>query len=160
MKKNKSFFLNIFFIILAVAGLFFGFFTLMNNYRQNKKKANTQVIFPVNEYVTFPEKKVLFISSFDSVFPPLIHEIAGLKKILSKNKIQLDVLFMDMQNYKSTENQMHFYTSLKYKLANHKKYDTVILGGDSAFLFAEKHREEFFKDVPLIFMGLNDISFA
>ncbi|WP_191013878.1 GGDEF and EAL domain-containing protein [Treponema zioleckii] len=160
MKKNKSFFLNIFFIILAVAGLFFGFFTLMNNYRQNKKKANTQVIFPVNEYVTFSEKKVLFISSFDSVFPPLIHEIAGLKKILSKNKIQLDVLFMDMQNYKSTENQMHFYTSLKYKLSNHKKYDTVILGGDSAFLFAEKHREEFFKDVPLIFMGLNDISFA
>ncbi len=160
MKKNKSFFLNIFFITLATAGIFFGFLTIINNYRNGKKNASSQIFFPVAEPVIFSDKKVLFISSYDSVYPPVIHEVAGLKNIFSQNKIQLDVLFMDMKNYKSTENQQHFYTSLKYKLANHKKYDAIILGGDSAFLFAKKYHKEFFEDIPVIFMGLNDISLA
>ena len=104
-------------------------------------------------------KKVLFISSYSPSYETFFYQVDGLKSILDANNVVLGIEFMDSKRFHTKENYDNFYQSLKYKLENGEKYDSIIVGDDNALIFV-KENEELFVGQPIIFLGVNDITLA
>lgn len=107
-----------------------------------------------------PDRHVLFISSYSESFDTVDLQKAGISRAFEGNNIQLDIAYMDMKNYDHPENVDLFYQTMRYKLANTRKYDAVLIGDDAALKFAEDHQEELFKGIPMVFFCINDVEHA
>ncbi|MDF2951147.1 MAG: diguanylate cyclase protein [Anaerocolumna sp.] len=105
------------------------------------------------------KERVLFISSYDSNFLSVPDQIEGLKSVLTPLSITVDTEYMDMKRFDTKENESIFYEMLQYKL-KYIKYDAVIVGDDSALHFAMKHQEELFLNLPIVFLGINNMESA
>lgn len=103
---------------------------------------------------------VLFISSYDQNFISVPDQIEGIQSIFNLNKINLDIEYMDTKRFDTSENISNFYKSIKYKMNNLQTYDAVIVGDDSALQFTMDYKDSLFKDIPVVFLGINDISRA
>jgi len=112
-----------------------------------------------NENGDLTDKRVLFLSSYSPSFETFFKQVEGLKSVLDKNRVTLDIEFMDSKRFYTDENYQNFYKSLKYKVDNSEKYDVVIVGDDNALSFVTEH-EELFIDIPIVFLGINDIENA
>jgi len=112
-----------------------------------------------NENGDLTDKRVLFLSSYSPSFETFFKQVEGLKSVLDKNRVTLDIEFMDSKRFYTDESYQNFYKSLKYKVDNSEKYDVVIVGDDNALSFVTEH-EELFIDIPIVFLGINDIENA
>lgn len=106
------------------------------------------------------EKRVLLISSYDPSFMTFFEQVNGVKSILDSENVILNVEFMDTKRFNNPENISMFYDMLKYKLSNSKRYDVIIVADDNALSFAMEHRLELFNNIPIVFLGINDIEYA
>ncbi len=105
------------------------------------------------------EKRVLFISSYSYAWDTVQIQIEGIKEGIGED-IVLDYEFMDTKRFPDEESLNMFYEGLKYRLKRLEPYDAVILGDDAALNFAIKYREELFKEIPIIFEGINNTEYA
>ncbi|RXP55746.1 response regulator [Lutibacter sp. HS1-25] len=105
-------------------------------------------------------KQVLLISSYNSRFPTYFQQINGIKSVLDTAKIDVDVEFMDSKRFIDIETQVLFYKSLKNKLQHSKNYDAIVTADDDAFNFALKYEDDLFKNIPIVFFGVNNIDKA
>ena len=105
-------------------------------------------------------KHVLLISSYNSRFPTYFQQINGIKSILDTANVNFDVEFMDCKRFTDTETYDLFYKSLKNKLAKSIKYNAVLTADDDAFNFVLKYENELFKNIPIVFLGVNNIKKA
>ncbi len=105
-------------------------------------------------------KKILFISSYSENFASVPYQKLGLKSVFDKEKVILDVEYMDTKRFDNKESEQVFYEYIKYKINNLPPYDAIIVGDDSALNFSLKYREELFSEKPIIFLGINDIELA
>lgn len=105
------------------------------------------------------EGRVLFISSYSYGWDTVQIQIEGIKQGIGKNVV-LDYEFMDTKRVDDHISGQMFYEGLKYRMSMVEPYDVVILGDDAALNFALKYREELFKDIPLIFEGVNNEELA
>jgi PAS domain S-box-containing protein len=105
-------------------------------------------------------KHVLLISSYNSQFPTYFQQINGIKSVLDTANVNLDVEFMDSKRFTDTETFDLFYKSLKNKLANSIKYNAVLTADDDAFNFVLHYEDELFKNIPIVFFGVNNIEKA
>lgn len=104
-------------------------------------------------------KNVLYISSYNPNFVSFNDQVNGIKKETGDNVI-LQIEYMDSKTFSSKENEENFYNSIKYKLKNYKKFDVVVCGDDRALNFSLKHRNELFKDIPIVYLGVSEIKLA
>ncbi len=109
--------------------------------------------------IDISNKRVLFISSYSPSFETFFKQVEGLKSVLDKNRVTLDIEFMDSKRFHSDENYENFYESLKYKMGNIEKYDVIIVGDDNALTFITVNRD-IFEDIPVVYLGINDIEKA
>jgi diguanylate cyclase (GGDEF)-like protein len=107
--------------------------------------------------VYYPQKQVLFISSYKECLKSVACQKRGIYEVFNKKNIHLDIEYMDMAHYDTVENENLFYQRLRYKLQHHDTYDAVLLGDDAALHFAEKHQNELFRNLPMVFFCVNDI---
>ncbi len=105
------------------------------------------------------EKRVLFLSSYSYGWETVQIQIEGIKEGIGDN-ITLDYEFMDTKRFPDEESILRFYNELKYRMERVEPYDVVILGDDAALQFAMKYRNDIFKDIPLVFEGINDSEYA
>jgi diguanylate cyclase (GGDEF)-like protein len=105
-------------------------------------------------------KRVLFISSYSESFDSVPLQVKGMKELLTSTDYQVDVEYMDMKRINTAENIELFHTYLKYKLSYLKPYDALIVGDDHALQFAMDYQQELFKNLPIVFLGINDINRA
>jgi diguanylate cyclase (GGDEF)-like protein len=105
-------------------------------------------------------KRVLFISSYSESFDSVPLQIEGIKGVLSPEDIELDIEYMDTKHFDTKENLELFHSTLKYKLEHSEPYDAVIVGDDSALQFAVDYQNELFPQLPIIFLGINDLDRA
>lgn len=129
----------------------------------HKKIARFVGIFIVASLFAKPllwAKQVLFISSYSERFETVDLQKRGIHEVLDKAEIPFDVVYMDMKQYNTEENEQLFYETLSYKLSHHTPYDAVLLGDDAALHFAEKYQNSLFPGIPLVFFCVNDISAA
>lgn len=105
------------------------------------------------------EGRVLFISSYSYAWDTVQLQIEGIQEGLDSN-IVVDYEFMDTKRVDDEISNRQFYEGLSYRLSKVAPYDVVILGDDPALRFALKYKDELFKDIPLVFEGINDEELA
>ena len=115
--------------------------------------------FSENAYANKDIKNVLFISSYSYDWSTIPLQIEGIESVL-EDYAKISYEFMDTKKVYDEESVDMFYKSLKHKLDKTAPYDAVILGDDAALQFALEHKEELFKNIPLVFEGINDIDKA
>ncbi len=103
---------------------------------------------------------VLFVSSYHPGFPTFFQQVNGLNSVFDGTPVLLDIEFMDSKRFPDQENLNNFYRSLSTKLSRVKPYDTVVVGDDNALLFALKYQQELFPDLPIVFLGVNNLARA
>lgn len=103
---------------------------------------------------------ILMICSYDAEFMTYSDQISGLRSVLPEQHYDIDVEFMDTKRFNSDEDIHKFYQMLSYKLDQLEPYDLVILADDYALNFGMEYREALFGEVPMIFLGVNNIAKA
>lgn len=106
------------------------------------------------------KKRILFISSYNSSFPTFFKQIEGIKSVLKEDKYVMDIEFMDSKRFFTDGNIDNFYKSLAYKINYQEKYDVIITSDDNAYNFALKYQDEMFKEIPIVFLGVNNVDNA
>lgn len=151
MPKERKKFVRILIIGALVLVLTLAFIYVFFIYR--KDTAYTSKEYP-------SAKRVLFISSYSESFETVDLQKAGIQEAFADQNIRLDIEYMDMKNYDQQKNEELFYQTLRYKLKNAPKYDSILLGDDAALHFAEKHQQELFSNIPMVFFCVNDKEYA
>jgi PAS domain S-box-containing protein len=105
-------------------------------------------------------ERILFISSYHPGFPTFFQQIDGLNSVFAREKIKLDIEFMDSKRFYNTQNFKYFYQLIRHKLLKLPPYRVVITADDNALLFILKHKEELLPDTPIVFMGVNSVDLA
>lgn len=105
------------------------------------------------------KSRVLFISSYSYARDTVQIQIEGIKAGIGQNTV-LDYEFMDTKRVSDETSMRQFYEGLAYRMSVVEPYDVVILGDDAALRFAVEYRETLFKDIPLVFEGVNDEELA
>lgn len=153
--KNPRRFISYFLIIVAALGILHGLSRLAFGYLGSIKKNNEISIFS-----SLSDKKILYISSYNSSFDNVEMQLRGLKSVFDPENIALDVQYMDMLSFNSQVNLDIFKRSLEIKFSRKNAYDAVVLGDDFALSFALEYQDEYFKNIPLIFIGVDDEKLA
>ncbi len=105
------------------------------------------------------KKNILYISSYNPSFPTFDLQLSGIKSVLPKN-YSMDIEYMDTKRFADEENTLNFYRSLQYKLSHLLPYDGIIVADDVAFNFALAYQSELFNEMPIVFLGVNDVEKA
>jgi len=111
-------------------------------------------------YAWEERKSVLYISSYNENFPSVPEQIDGIRTVLEPEGIHLDLEYMDTKRFYTEESIQLFHDTLKYKMDNLPPYDAIIAGDDNALQFVMDYQEELFHEVPVVFLGVNDINRA
>jgi two-component sensor histidine kinase/ABC-type uncharacterized transport system substrate-binding protein len=105
-------------------------------------------------------KQVLFISSYHPGFPTFFEQVKGIKSVFKDKDIVLDIEFMDTKRFNNRTNINNFKRSLGYKLNRGGPYDLIISGDDNALHFIIKEYKSLFRNLPVVFFGVNNIQLA
>lgn len=109
--------------------------------------------------------RLLFISSYHPAFPSFDQQISGLRLALEESgfdstKVLLDIEFIDSKRFPKAKQIPLFKKALTEKLRHLPRYDAVIVGDDNAFSFALEEQEGLFRNLPIVFLAVNDIARA
>ncbi len=102
--------------------------------------------------------RVLYISSYSYSFDSVPGQINGIKSILDEEYVNYDLEFMDTKRFNSSVNYENYYDFLYHRLSSIKPYDVIIVGDDNALQFLMDNEEHLVKDVPVVFLGINDMN--
>lgn len=105
------------------------------------------------------EYRILFLSSYSYGWDTVQIQIEGIKKGITDDVV-LDYEFMDTKRFPDEESIDVFYEGFSYRMSHAAPYDALIVGDDAALHFAIEHRDDLFRDIPIIFEGVNDIEYA
>lgn len=103
--------------------------------------------------------RVLFISSYSYAWHTVQIQIDGILNGLGENTV-LDFEFMNTKRLDTEKSRQLLYDRLEYMFSMLEPYDVIILGDDAALQFALEYRDTLFKDIPLVFEGINDEELA
>lgn len=110
-------------------------------------------------------QRVLFISSYHPAFPSFDQQVGGLRQALQESgydshRVLMDIEFIDSKRFPKAKQIPAFRNALAQKLKNLPRYDVVIVGDDNAFSFALGEQEGLFRDIPVVFLAVNNITRA
>lgn len=138
-------------LFIAFLGIIISFSSILGVIFKEKENSRIRDL----DYST----RVLFLSSYDLSYSIVVDEINGLKKVLEEHDITLDVDFMDTKKIPTEEYDEYiknFANNLSLKLKNNNLYKVIVLGDDAALDFGIKYKEELFKNIPIVFLGINN----
>lgn len=99
---------------------------------------------------------VLLISSYSPDFPTVFNQIDGVKSVLSPEKVDLDIEFMDVKRFPSLEDINEFSQRLTKKIRRLPTYDLILVADDSALNLVLEKQQELFNNTPIVFFGINE----
>ena len=105
------------------------------------------------EEIVKEKLEVLFISSYSSNFISFEDQVQGIREGLNNNA-NIKIEYMNSSNIDLEENELRFYDLVKMNLENYNNYDAIIVGDDEALEFTLKYREDIFKGIPIVFLGI------
>jgi PAS domain S-box-containing protein len=107
------------------------------------------------------KKTVLYLNSYHDGYhwSDELHE--GIRTVLnqSRYKVDLQVEYMDAKKYNYDIISNNLYSLYKEKFKN-ESFDIIILSDNDALNFVNKHRHDLFKDIPVVFCGVNDLKYS
>ncbi len=99
--------------------------------------------------------RVLFISSYSYSWDTVQMQVRGISETLGL-EYEIDYEYMDTKRVSDETAMQLFYDGLEYRMEKVAPYDVVIVGDDVALSFVLEHRDGLFKDIPIVFEGIND----
>ncbi|WP_139795772.1 ABC transporter substrate binding protein [Desulfocicer vacuolatum] len=105
-------------------------------------------------------RRVLFISAYHPAFPTFFQQVDGLSASFEGKNIFLDIEFMDSKRFSDQLNIILFKQGLARKLEQLPPYDVIVTGDDNALIFALEHQQALFNEIPIVFMGVNNVELA
>lgn len=106
------------------------------------------------------ERKVLLLYSYHPGFPTTDKIHSGVFEVLAASGVQIDEEFMDARHLADPESADRYRDWLAYRLARKPRYDLVITADDAAFNLATDHGIALFGNIPVIFLGVNNVERA
>lgn len=106
------------------------------------------------------KNRILFIAAYHPAFPTFTEQVQGLRATFDDAPIELDIEFMDTKRFDTEANVQQFYERLTYKLSQQPPYEALIVADDSALEFALAHQNDLFANIPIIFLGVNNVDLA
>ncbi len=104
--------------------------------------------------------RVLYLNSYGSSHDSFSDKYIGVKDILDAAGVRFDMEFLDSKRLNTYENYENFYNMLKYRIENTEPYSAIIVSDDDALIFAMTNQESLFKDIPIVFLGINSLELA
>lgn len=110
-------------------------------------------------------QRILFISSYHPAFPSFDKQVQGLRQALNESgfdstKVLVDIEFIDSKRFPKAKQFPLFRSALADKLRNLPRYDAVVVGDDNAFSFALEEQEGLLRDLPIVFLAVNNVARA
>lgn len=109
-----------------------------------------------NTQASSQAKNILILLSYSTDFPSYPDITRAFNQSLSP--YDLDFIYLNSKNNWSNEYQllMQDFLSKKQKLSQ-KKVDLIITVDDNAFNFVRNNTQQMYQDIPVVFMGINDV---
>ncbi len=153
MKRVKHLF-TILLGIITVCGILHGVVSLCSQLLSFQDDALLQ-----KPHLPENQKRVLFVSAFDTILGSTEHQIRGLKQVFDSYGVDFDVFSMDIIFYDEPSLQLSKKV-FQRRLERQEPYDVVIFGDDEALKFAVKIQDEILKGIPIFFLGVNNTLLA
>ena len=106
------------------------------------------------------QKRICLIHSYNSNFPTYTHVSKAINEFVDTTHHRIDVEFMNSKEFASDDYMSHFHKLFCYKLSKRKRYDLFLVADDYALEYVLKYQNQFFKDTPVVFWGINNIALA
>ena len=102
-------------------------------------------------------RKVLFLNSYHAGYKGSDGIVAGFDERLRQSfpAAEITVEYLDSKNYIGTEFDRRVLDTLRFKYRN-RSFDLIVSSDDYAFNVLERHRDEIFGPIPVVFCGTND----
>lgn len=113
-------------------------------------------------FIKTNKKKILFISSYNLNLDSVINQIAGVKSKVHDDST-IYYYFMDTKRVpkKTADKNLAKEIESKYsELLPKVPYDLIIASDDAAFDFVVENENRYFKDLPIVFLGVNNVKKA
>ena len=105
-------------------------------------------------------ERVTFLSSYSLSFPTVTRQISGIDEAMKDSDVTLSYEFMDSKELDSSKDIEEFSDYLEYKWNRIGRPDSVIVGDDNALQLVISKRYSLFKDIPVIFLGIDSTTNA
>ncbi len=103
---------------------------------------------------------ILFISSYGYSTAGVPETLKGFETGLDAMNVNISYEFMDAQKFYSSNAISNFDAYLRYKLFTVRNFDLVAVADDPALRYAINNKNALFPNIPLVFMGINNITEA
>lgn len=104
--------------------------------------------------------RILVVKSYDPNFPTYADISYGLNEVLDRDSVLLDVSYMHSKLVYDVVSVANYKRAISYQFLNSQKYDMVITVDDNALRFALSERQGLFRDLPIVFLGVNNVELA
>jgi len=116
------------------------------------------VIFIFITLVYAEAKEVLLLNSYHKGYKwtdDIVNQIE--RKFKNLKDVELTVFYMDTKRVASSTYIEKLYHLYEEQL-EHRKFDLIIASDNNAFDFALKYNKDLFKDIPILFCGINNFN--
>lgn len=104
---------------------------------------------------------ILCICSYNYSYDTVPQHIQGIEAGLGDLSYEITYENMDAKRFYEADDIQEFYNYLSYKIDKiDAHYDLIFVIDDTALRFVINYRNELFRDVPVVFMGINSVSDA
>lgn len=106
-------------------------------------------------------RHILLLHAYHQEYEWSSNVTRGVQSILKKqSQLNLSIEYMDTKHFSDDAYLEHLSHTYALKYAGENLPDVMICSDDHALKFALKHRERIFKDVPIVFCGINNFAEA
>ena len=103
---------------------------------------------------------ILFVSSYAYSNPAVPPQLEGFEEGLEGINADISYEFMDADKYYGGIDIQNFDRYLRYKVFSKRNYDLVVVADDPALRYAINNRQVLFPDIPMVLMGVNNVTEA
>ena len=104
------------------------------------------------------KKTVLYLNSYHNGYHWSDGLLEGIRTVLnqSRYKVDLQIEYIDAKKYNYDHIAKNLYSLYKEKFKN-EAFDVIVLSDNDALNFVNQHRHDLFKNIPVVFCGVNDL---
>ena len=103
---------------------------------------------------------ILFISSYGFSAAGVPDTFRGFQDGVEGINVEINYDFMEAQQFYGATDISNFDKYLRYKIFSVRNFDLIAVADDPALRYAINNRSKLFPDIPMVFMGVNNITEA
>lgn len=112
------------------------------------------LVFQMASFSNANDKNVLYISSYSPTFETFDDQIKGIRSVLDDD-YHMSIQYMDSKDFYSEALMEDFRNQLNKKMSM-ISFDIVVVADDNAYDFALEEKDNLFKGLPIVFLGVNN----